>query len=71
MSENLFKLEELSNTAKGLASVALAIAQAMSKGDHTPETYVDAVDYYVRFIGDFAEELNATANSMRKGGEKQ
>lgn len=65
-NENLFKLEEFANTAKGLASLALAISQAMNEGGLSSDAYNGAVAYYESLISDFAKELNAVVNSIRE-----
>lgn len=63
-NEKLFILEELSNTAEGLASVALAISMAMNEGGHSSDAYNSAVAYYENLISDFAKELNIVVSSI-------
>lgn len=69
-NEKFFALENLVDTAEGLASVALAISQAMNEGGLTSDAYNGAVAYYENLISDFAKELDAVVNSVRKANSQ-
>ena len=70
MNDAIFKLEDLTVKADGLASMAMALREAFFVGESAPETYFDAVHHYATLMCEFRGELNEAVNDLRKESKK-